>query len=314
MAVPGGNGQPGRQRPAKPGESTAGRLTDEPRESGLAVRMRRPISQSKTKPDSRERLRLWGARVLFWALVCLTAGGLVVGALLLLNRVLIARNPCFVLQRISLQGQRSITEQAVSRRLAEAGAVIGKANLMALPMRRLRETLERDPLIARAELVRRLPDLLEVSVVERIPLAVLRTRAPCFIDDEGVVLPWRDLSKERLLPAITAVRNVAGLTPGAKVQDEALLGAVRFLRLVSRRADGTAYDVELIQLDYLLPSLQVHLRPRGIFVQGAVIVVPVQGMEEAMDRLRDIHRIRTASNSPTSFVDVTYRTNVPVRP
>lgn len=252
--------------------------------------------------------------MLFWSLVVLAAGGLLAGGVLLLHHVLLAGNPYFVLQRVSLQGQRSLTEQAVTGRLADAGAVIGKANLMRLPMRRLRETLEQDPLIAKAELVRRVPDLLEVAVVERVPVAMVRASTPCFVDDDGVVLPWRDTSKERLVPAITAVRNAARLTVGQKVQDEALLGAVRFLRLLSRRADGTAYDVEVIQLDYQLPSLQVHLRPRGTFAEGAVIVVPVQGMEEAMDRLRDIHRIRTAAGSPTSFVDVTYRRNVPVRP
>jgi cell division septal protein FtsQ len=250
----------------------------------------------------------------FWALLSLVAASLVAGLGFGLHRVLVSRNPYFTLRRISLQGSRSLTERVVRERLADAGAVVGTSNLMQLPVRRLREALERDPLIARAELVRRVPDLLEVSVVERVPVAVVRTRPPCFIDAESVVLPWRDLSKERLLPAITAVRNAARLTTGEQVQDEALRGAVRFLRLLARRADGVSYDVELVQLDYQLPSLQIHLRARGTFTDGAVIVVPVQGMDEALDRLRDIHRIRTASGKTTSFVDVTYRRNVPVRP
>ena len=276
--------------------------------------MRRPISQSKGKPGLREVLRRWSVRAVFWALLSLVAASLVAGLGFGLHRVLVSRNPYFTLRRISLQGSRSLTERVVRERLADAGAVVGTSNLMQLPVRRLREALERDPLIARAELVRRVPDLLEVSVVERVPVAVVRTRPPCFIDAESVVLPWRDLSKERLLPAITAVRNAARLTTGEQVQDEALRGAVRFLRLLARRADGVSYDVELVQLDYQLPSLQIHLRARGTFTDGAVIVVPVQGMDEALDRLRDIHRIRTASGKTTSFVDVTYRRNVPVRP
>ncbi len=276
--------------------------------------MRRPISQSKGKPGLREAARRWAVRAAFWGLLTLLAAGLLTGLGLGLHRLLVSGNPYFILRRISLAGNRSLTEGMVRERLAQAGAVVGTSNLMQLPVRRLRAALEADPLIARAELVRRVPDLLEVSVVERVPVAVVRSRPPCFIDGEGVVLPWRDISKERLLPAITAVRNAARLTVGEEVQDEALRGAVRFLRLLARRADGVSYDVELVQLDYQLPSLRVHLRPRGTFTVGAVMVVPVQGMEEAMDRLRDIHRLRTASGKTTSFVDVTYRRNVPVRP
>jgi cell division septal protein FtsQ len=276
--------------------------------------MRRPISQNRGKPNLREAVRRWSVRVVFWALLALTASALLAAAAFGLHRVLVSANPYFTLRRISLQGSHSLTEKLVRERLEEAGAVVGRSNLMQLPVRRLRQALERDPLIARAELVRRIPDLLEVSVVERVPIAVVRSRPPCFIDGDGVVLPWRDISKERLLPAITAVRNAARLTAGEQTQDDALRGAVRFLRLLARRADGVSYDVEVIQLDYQLPSLQVHLRPRGTFTEDAIIVVPVQGMEEALDRLRDIHRIRTASGKTTSFVDVTYRRNVPARP
>jgi cell division septal protein FtsQ len=276
--------------------------------------MRRPISQNKGRPGLREVVRRWSVRAAFWALLALLSAGLLAGIGLGLRRLLVSANPYFILRRISLQGNRSLTEAVVRARLAEAGAIVGTSNLMQLPVRRLRLALERDPLIARAELLRRVPDLLEVSVVERVPVAVVRSRPPYFIDADGVVLPWRDISKERLLPAITAVRNAAKLNVGEEAQDEALRGAVRFLRLLARRADGVSYDVELVQLDYQLPSLQVHLRSRGTFTDGAVIVVPVQGMEEAMDRLRDIHRQRTASGKTTSFVDVTYRRNVPVRP
>jgi len=276
--------------------------------------MRRPISQTKLKTDARSRLRRWGARLLFWGLLVACGGVLVMGGGVLLSRILLSANPHFVLRHVALEGQHTLNEDQVRERLAQAGAVVGTSNLMRLPMRRLRETLEQDPVVDHAELLRRLPDRLEVRVVERTPVAAVRSAMPCLLDAEGMVLPWRDHSKERLLPVITAVRQAAQLTPGERVTDDALLGAVRLLRLLARRADGPAYDIELIQIDYQLPSLRLHLRPRGTFTAGAVLVVPVVGMEEALDRLRDIHRLRTAAGSTTSFVDVTYRRNVPVRP
>jgi hypothetical protein len=298
--------QPG-VRPAAGGSSALG-------DQRLANPMRRPISQSKTKPGLREVVRRWSVRAAFWALVVLAAAGVLAGLLLGLHHVLISGNPYFTLRRISLRGGRSLSEEAVRARLQEADAEVGSSNLMTLPMRGLREALERDPLIARAELVRRVPDLLEVSIVERVPIAEVRSRPPCFVDADAVVLPWRNISQERLLPTITAVRNASSLAAGQEAQDEVLRGAVRFLRLLAQRADGVSYDVEVIQLDYQTPCLQVHLRPRGTFTQGAIIVIPIEGMADALDRLRDIHRIRTASGKTTSFVDVTYRRNVPVRP
>jgi len=259
-------------------------------------------------------LKRWSVRLAFWGLAVLVAAALLGGVLWGLQRWLVSYNRYFTLRRVTLEGNRSLTEQAVRQRLEQAGAVVGSSNLMRLPVRALREALELDPLVARAEVVRRVPDLVHVVVVERTPIASVHGRAPCFVDDEGVALPWRDLSKERLLPSIAGVRSPVPLVPGQPVQDEALRGAVRLLRLLARRADGPNYDVEIVQLDYQLPSLILHLRPRGTFREGAKVVVPVQGMEEALDRLRDIHRIRTASGQTTSFVDVTYRKNVPVLP
>jgi cell division septal protein FtsQ len=276
--------------------------------------MRRPISQNRDRLDLRAVAQRWAVRLAFWGLVVLLALGLAGGVLLGLHRWLVTHNRYFTLRRISLEGNRSLTEQTVRQRLEQAGAVVGGSNLMRLSVRALREGLERDPLISRAEVVRRIPDLLQVSVVERTPIASIRGRAPFLVDEEGVVLPWRDVSRERLLPGIAGVRPPARLVPGEKVQDEALRGAVRLLRLLARRADGSNYDVELVQLDYLLPSLRLHLRPRGTFVEGAIVIVPVQGMEEALDRLRDIHRIRTAAGKTTTKIDVTYRRNVPVEP
>ncbi len=278
--------------------------------------MRRLEVQSANKTDRLGLVQRWAVRVGFWALVFLTAAallGLVVSGL---YRWLVTRNPYFTLRDISLQGGRFLTREMVQERLRQAGAVVGASNLMRLPVRHLRQTLEQDPLIARAQVARRLPDVLQVTVQERLPVAIVKGRAPCLLDSEGIVLPWRDTTHERLLPEIVGVRPPAVLVPGQPVQDEALLGAVRLLRLLARRADGSNYDIETIQIDYLLPSLTLHLRARGIFAQGAQVVVPVApgDMEAALDRLRDIVRIRNVAGKPITRVDATYRRNVPVEP
>ncbi|MBN2452575.1 MAG: FtsQ-type POTRA domain-containing protein [Lentisphaeria bacterium] len=254
------------------------------------------------------------ARSLAWVLAGVVALGILAGGLTGLHYLLLAANPSLTLREIAVDGNRVRTETWVRGRLAEKGVVPGRSNLLSLPVRQLREDLEADALVAKARVFRVLPDTLRVSLVERAPVAVVHCAHPFLLDREGVVLPWPSAAADPLLPVVTGVRQKDRPREGEPVSDEALRGAVRLLRLLSSRPDGVAYDISVIQLDYYLPSLRLHLRPRGAFAQGAQAIVPVQGMEDALERLRDVHRIRSAAGKTISYIDVTYRRNVPVRP
>lgn len=281
-----------------------------PRKSAKQRRTPRGGTSSRTNKPWIRAL----TRITVWALVlgiCLVLiGGLLWG----LNRALFTANPHFTLQRIEVQGNRSLSADAIRERLRGMGAICRQSNILTLPMQALRRDLESDALIAEARLVRRLPSTLRVTITERVPIATIQCATPCFVDADGVILPWRDLSAERVLPSITGVRSARKLKPGSQVEDEALQGAVHLLRLLASRPDGVLYDVAVLQLDYYLPSLRLYLRPRGAFREGAVAVVPVHGMEEALNRLRDIHRLRADEGRSIGFVDVTYQHNIPVRP
>jgi len=187
-------------------------------------------------------------------------------------------------------------------------------NLFALNPDTLRRRLEREVQIDRADVKRRLPDTLVVRVYERRPVAQLKVRPRRLLDADGWILPLRHDDRSRLLPEITGVRNPRHLKVGTRVHDPVTLAALRFLMLVATRPDGQLYDVATVQLSYRLPSLIVHLRPRegGTFRRNARVVLPVEGLEYAMDYVSAIIRARIRAGESTSFIDATYE-NIPVR-
>ena len=263
-------------------------------------------SPARTAPRGALRLLLYLA-----LLLAVVAGGVLL--CFGLYRFLFTANPQFTIEYIRIEATPGIDPRTVRALLSKLGIREQKTNLMTVNTATVRRRLEREDLIKQARVVRRFPDTLVVSLYERTPVAVLYCRPRRLIDAEGIVLPWWQTGDSTLLPRITGIRHPRKLKTGAKVTDESLCGALEFLKKIKTRPEGVLYDVSLIQLDDYLPSLKVHLRKRDVFCNDAVVVVPVKGMDAALDRLRDIVRIRSAKRQPIRFVDVTYERNVPVR-
>jgi hypothetical protein len=229
--------------------------------------------------------------------------------------MLLTRNPYFTLRHIEVTATGDMRVAEVQGLLRASGVQIGVSNLFALDMRKLLGTLESQPAVQRAAVVRRLPGTLRVSIFERQPIAQFRRRGRLLLDPDGWFLPARLDAKSLSLPVVTGVRSEpAGGGKVYRLTDSVALSALRFLQLLATRPDGIYYDVAMVQLDYSLPSITVHLRPKYTFRQGARVIVPVNGMEAALDRLAFIVKERIDTQQPTSSIDVTYETNVPVLP
>jgi cell division septal protein FtsQ len=253
-------------------------------------------------------------RVLLWLAVTVAVVGAGVISTYGLFRVFVTANPHFTLESIDIEATPTIDQKTVRDIVAEMGVREQETNLLTVDIEAVRERLEQEVVIDRATVVRRLPDTLVISLYERHPVAQLHCKPKRLIDDDGTILPWWQTGDAALLPEITGIRDPKQLKPGAKAEDEALLGALSFLRRIRSRPEGVLYDVAIIQLDYYLPSLRVHLRERDTFRNGAVIVIPVKGMEAALDRLRDVVRLRSDANQTTSLIDATYERNLRVLP
>ncbi len=252
-------------------------------------------------------------RILIWVTVLAVAVAVLWGIWHGSGLLLFTRNPFFTLNAIEVEATPNLREEGVIQILEQIGVRKGAANLFQVDPRGIRERLEREVVVARAEVSRRLPDGLAIRIYERRPAAKLKCVPRLLVDGEGRILPYWETRGDALLPTITAIREPSRLSPGEIPEDKALLGAVEFLRKISARPEGVSYDVSLVQLDYYLPSLKIHLRRRDVFRDGAVIVVPVDKMDAALDRLRDIVKLRMEAGKMTSFIDVTYEKNCPVR-
>jgi cell division septal protein FtsQ len=292
--------------------STSAVADGEEGEAGLAKQAKRKTGTSRAGKSSGTgrtlgRIALWTVLVVVTAVAMGAAG---VG----LRKILFTRNPHFFLKKIQIQSSEDVSRKEVQTILAAHGAVPGDVTLFELDLSEIRAALEEDVSVAQAHVSRRLPDTLVVRIFERRPVALLRSRVLRAIDAEGIVLPWTQPGGQVTLPEITGIRNPDGLVPGTAPEDPALLGGLEFLHQIATRPEGIQYDVATIQLDYYLPSLKVHLRQRGTFRDGSVVIVPVRKMIPALDRLRTIVKIRSDGRQTTSYVDVTYEINSPARP
>ena len=282
--------------------------------------MARTKAKTATKPATTGRIRSSKllrvlARAALWLCAVVLGVALLVGAGFGLHRVLFVNNPHFVLREIQVRTTGQLKPAEVIALLEERGVRAGETNTWSLDLKQLRDHLEKErALVDTATVVRRLPDKLIVSIYEREPRARLKCRPPHLLDEQGYVLPQRHDARSLTLPQVTGIRDGKYLRPGTKTVDEALLGALHFLRLIATRTDGKYYDVAVIQLDYSAPSLLVHLRAREPFRKDAQVIVPVRGMEAALDRAKVIIEDRVRAHQDTDFINATYEINVPVRP
>lgn len=255
-------------------------------------------------------------RILIWGGACVVALLLLWGLARGMKRVFLLENPRFTLRFIDVRVNGQLRLADVILKLQKRGVKVEHTNLFAIDLKAQRAALCSYVMVAGADLRLKLPDTLVVEVTERVPVARLMGRSGRFIDADGWLLPARDQARALALPAIFGARAGKGLQEGAKVTDEMVTGALNFLRLISIRPYGRAFDVAAIHLDYTRDTLRIRLRPRGTFKEGAQVLLPAKPLEldEALQRVDSIVRERTRGNQGTGFIDATYRVNVPILP
>jgi len=138
---------------------------------------------------------------------------------------------------IEVNGCRSVNPQSI-RQLA--GVAKGYP-LLKVDLDRVRQNVISDPSIRDATVGRELPGILKISVVERIPAAVVLDRVFAVIDTEGVVMSVSD-SYPKGYPIITGIKG--GLEPGRKVP-EALRAMETIKKLSASRLLGKEKISEL---------------------------------------------------------------------
>lgn len=119
------------------------------------------------------------------------------------GRLLFSNNPRFTLREIQARSDGTIPPDL----LVEWSRVEPGTNLYSVHLPDVRRHMESHPIVRRATVRRRLPDLLEIAVVERVPIARTgRTEGHMnwLVDAEGVVI--RRSFEHKELPFLGGVR------------------------------------------------------------------------------------------------------------
>ncbi len=211
-----------------------------PRRDGMLL-VRANVAQRRA-----ERAQRWGAALLIALLLGGTAWGVYAGALVL-RRILLVENPRFVLRTLDARSDGRLSAEF----LLERAGLAGVTRLFEVEPRRIGAALSALPSVKSVTVRRRLPDTLEIRVMERTPVARVAVSGAGYtdaVDREGVLLGPRFASP--LLPLIEGV-NEPGLRPGRR-----LTGPAARMALAALDACETTrlYDYVRIQRIEIAPD------------------------------------------------------------
>lgn len=261
----------------------------------------------------------WGPATLLLWLLPLTAAALLAASFWFCLKHLYLDNPFFTLRQITVNQTHNFPPQRVETILAELPVTPGQVTLPRLDLGLIRERLIREPAAAQIRVRRIYPDGLHIDIRERPPVATLvfpaATRLPPYIlDSTGRILPGTTRGAVRSLPMVIGTPDPYSLKIGETTRNKALLALIDLLGELEIRPEGALYDVQMLRIDQKNDNLTMILRQKGVFSQGAQVILPMRKIPAALDRLEYIVRLRHENAQTISRIDVTYEKNIPVIP
>lgn len=269
-------------------------------------------------------LRAWRIRALAAAIGVL--GGTAIGAVVLWQAYqwallhFVYRNEAYAIRRVELRHEGRIRPDQLHR---WSGIRVGE-NLIALDLNRVRQGLELNPWIERADVEGKRPDTVRVSVRERDPVAQVvvwrldRTDGRAwpetnYVDPHGWVLP--PMRPEWLKPGIDAdfshLTRLVGLDnaeiiPGQNLRVPGLREALSLLHVY--QASSMYSLVDLDELDLANPEA-----PIGRLRQGTVVIFGTSQFDRQIRRWRAIHDYSNEQGRILDWVDLSVSNNIPAR-
>lgn len=268
----------------------------------------------RARQERSEKVRLVGSACVIFLLL----GGILASIFLLnwaFDALLFSKNPSFTLRHLEIRSNGVLKPESIQADLLELKVEEGGSNLFALDLADIRERLKAENvLVKEVEFRRVLPATLKVSIHEPRPIARLQTGV--LLSRESLALPPRQGGWTVDLPMLVGFKNRGSLDVGDLFDPPMVLASLRFLSLVNVDPRAEFLKPLLIQPDYGEKSLKIYLAAAGPFREKAQLVLPANEdeMSQALDRMHVIVQERNKARQPISFLDATYKKNVPVRP
>ena len=261
----------------------------------------------------------------FWGLMFLRSLPLLLALLLLIGTACFCRkklyykNELFLLKNIETSESDNFNSTRIVTILSEMVIENGRYTLPELPIGEIRQRFLKEAIVGEVRVRRIFPDTLQVTLIERIPVAYLHFpkhygMPAMSIDRHGIILPGNDKGTLSNLPIINHIPNPGNLQIGERTENPFLLAALFLLNQISVRPEGIDYDVLLVQINQAEHQLVMRLNARSVFRQSAQVTLSMDHISPGLERLKYIVNLRKESGQTISSIDVSYEKNVPVRP
>jgi cell division protein FtsQ len=249
------------------------------------------------KTRSRTPAKIFMRRGLMILLLTATALALLFGIFIGLKytgSLFLSRNPRFELKNINIRSDGRLPPEFFCER---AGLQVG-TNLFALNFDVLRKKLEEVPLVESVSIERKLPDTLNISIIERVAMAQIRwnPRAlPFLVDRHGVILPMTRSGQS--LPLIEGLK-LEKLRPGDRVERPGISQCLDIL--IAADQLGLGSQVAFNSFDIRYPDFVTAVVNSDITVR-----FPQHSAKEKLVRLVSVLQIAKEQGRRLKTIDLT---------
>jgi cell division protein FtsQ len=251
---------------------------------------RQRVSRTRLARRISRRAR-WVAARAVWIGACLlllVAVGLGVGWLL--------TSPRFAISEVAVSGASRLTPEEV---VAASGIGPG-TNLFRLDSAEVVARVEALPLVRRADLVRRFPNRVTISIEERRPFTLVHAGRLHWIDEHGVSLGAEPKAVAPSVPVITGLQptDLEGQPPSRRVA-----AGISLLRVLLR--SETALIQQISEIDVSRPD-----GPVLYTVEGVEVRIGSEDWEARLGRLQGVLAQIRAGGEAVSAIDLRFRDQV----
>jgi len=224
--------------------------------------------------------------------------GLAVMACALLFGGWLLTSPRFAVTEVTVTGASRLRPEEI---VAASGIGAG-TNLFRLDRARVVARLEALPLVRRAEMVRRFPNRVTLSVEERRPFTLVHAGRLHWIDEQGVSLGPEARAVDPQAPVITGLSPADLATPGGSPGARVAVG-ISLLRMLLR--SETSLLRQISEIDVSRADGPVLYTVDGIEVR-----LGAEDWEARLGRLQGVLAQTRASGESVSAIDLRFRDQV----
>ena len=208
---------------------------------------------------------------------------------------IIVYSPIFVLREVQVSGNRYVSKEAVTE---IAGVYYGEP-MFRLETDEVAKRLLKDLRFEDVVVRRRLPNILDITVKERMPVATMACEYGYIdIDRQGKVLDSYRTLKNMPIPMLTGV-EARDVYIGDSVTDESVKNAVNFLQHLDEASINQISEVSIVTPDYMIAYTTQSIPIR---------LGNAERIEEKARLTEDFLRDLNQNPYPVEYVDFNYTT------